>query len=216
MQDADWTRDVRAAYATRGIGERLGEAALPALVVVDLVRGFTDPGCPPGSDLDDVVGETARLLATARDSGAPVLFTSIAFDEFDLANSVWLRKMPAMRVLTEGSSHVDVDPRLDRRPGEPVIAKKAASAFTGTSLAASLRASGARSVVVCGATTSGCVRATVIDACAHNLPTFVPRACVGDRAREPHEANLLDIEAKYADVVETERASTLLKTWEAA
>lgn len=210
MSAVEWIDDVRASYTARGLGGRLGRAAQPAVVVVDLIRGFTDPHCPPGSDLDDVVAATARVLEAARSKGAPVFFTSIAFDAFDIDALVWLRKMPGLRILRVGTPWVDVDERLARRPDEPVVVKKAASAFGGTELAEALHMIGADSVVICGATTSGCVRATAIDACALNLSTYVPRECVGDRAAGPHEANLLDIDTKYADVISVDDALAMI------
>jgi nicotinamidase-related amidase len=194
--------EVREGYAARGLGGRLQPGARPAVVVVDLIRGFTDPACPPGSDLDVVVTATRQLLDAARVADMQIVFTSIAFTPAELDTTLWLLKMPAMRALLAGSNWVEVDDRLARRPDEAVITKRAASAFHGTDLAGRLAAAGADSLVLCGATTSGCIRATAIDACALGLPTFVPRECVGDRAAGPHEANLLDIDAKYADVVD--------------
>lgn len=210
MSTVQWIDEVRADYGARGLGGRLGPIARPAVIVVDLIRGFTDPTCPPGSDLDGVVAETRRVLDTARSEGAPVFFTTIVFDAIDVDTLVWLRKMPALAVLRLGTPWVEVDERLARRPDEPLVAKKAASAFSGTELAEALQTIGARSVLICGATTSGCVRATAIDACALNLPTYVPRECVGDRAAGPHESNLLDIDAKYADVIAVDEALGML------
>ncbi|WAP54768.1 isochorismatase family protein [Streptomyces sp. S465] len=201
---SEWAEAVREQYRDRGVGERLttGDAGRwPGVVVVDLINGFTDPASPPGSDLDAVVDRTAQLLDRAREAGLPVFFTTISYERRDLDELVWLRKMPALRVLTAGSRWVEVDERITPREGEPVIVKKAASAFHGTDLAQQLAAAGVDTVIVCGATTSGCVRATVIDACAENHVVLVPRECVGDRAEGPHEANMFDIDAKYADVL---------------
>jgi nicotinamidase-related amidase len=177
-----------------GVGER------PAVVVVDLLRGFTDVRCPLGAEMDDVVAATRTLLEAARAADVPVIFTTVVYDEAnERAAAVFLRKVPALRVLRPGSEWIEVDPRLGRRDGEPVLAKAFASAFFGTPLAAML--AGHDSLVVCGASTSGCVRATVVDALQHNLVPIVPRECVGDRWQSAHEASLFDIEAKYGDVV---------------
>jgi maleamate amidohydrolase len=197
-----WIEETRERYGRGGLAGRLEWGERPAVVVVDLINGFTDPSCPPGSDLDEVVARTASLVKAADAAGVPVFFTTIRYAPGDLERLVWLRKMPALRVLTEGSRWVEVDERLPVR--EPVIAKKAASAFHGTDLAGRLAAVGADTLVVCGATTSGCVRATAIDGCALDFGVFVPRECVGDREPGPHEANLLDIDAKYGDVVSVE------------
>jgi maleamate amidohydrolase len=177
-----------------GVGER------PAVIVVDLVRGFTDPACPLGAEMDDVVAATRTLLDAARAGGVPVIFTTVVYDDAnERAASVFLRKVPALRVLRPGSEWIEVDPRLGRREGEPVLVKAFASAFFATPLAAML--AGHDSLVVCGASTSGCVRATVVDALQHNLAPIVPRECVGDRWTGAHEATLFDIEAKYGDVM---------------
>jgi nicotinamidase-related amidase len=124
----------------------------------------------------------------------------------------WLRKAPGLAILREGSELVEIDPRLHRRRDDLLVTKKGASAFFGTALAATLVALGADSVVVCGATTSGCVRASCVDAIQYGFPVLVPRECVGDRAAGPHEANLFDIDAKYGDVVALEEAIGHLRT----
>lgn len=201
---------VRALYAQRGLGGRLAPGSRPVVVVVDLINGFTDPDCPPGSDLDAVVAANRTLLDAARAAGTPVVFTTIAFAADQVEGSVWLRKMPAMKVLLEGTAWVEVDARLGRGESEPVVVKRAASAFAGTGLAALLATLGADSVIITGATTSGCVRATAVDACAAGYPAFVVVECVGDRAAGPHEASLFDIDAKYGDVVALEEALRLL------
>jgi nicotinamidase-related amidase len=205
-----WTADLLDRYRARGIGARLEPGRSPVVLVVDLINGFTDPACPPGGDLDDVVANTRVLLDAARAAAVPVVLTTIAFAADGVEGTAWLRKMPALGVLREGSPWAEVDARLGRRDTEPVVVKRAASAFTGTGLASLLTTLGADSVLVTGATTSGCVRATAVDACMSGLTTFVVRDCVGDRAREPHEANLLDMDAKYADVVGLDRALRLV------
>jgi len=186
-----------------GVGER------PAVIVVDLVRGFTDPACPLGAEMDDVVAATRRLLDAARAGGVPVIFTTVVYDDAnERAASVFLRKVPALLVLRPGSEWIEVDPRLGRREGEPVLVKAFASAFFATPLAAML--AGHDSLVVCGASTSGCVRATVVDALQHNLAPIVPRECVGDRWPRAHEATLFDIEAKYGDVMAADEVVEIL------
>lgn len=197
----EWRKRVATQYAEKGLGGKLRLGARPAIVVVDLINGFTDKAFPAGSDLDDVVAATAALLNAARDAHIPVVFTTIAFSNAMVTDNVWLKKMPAMKGLLEGSNWVDVDPRLGRRDSEALIVKRAASSFMGTDLNSLLTAKGVDSVIICGATTSGCVRATAVDACMLGWPAFVVRDCVGDRAAEPHEASLFDIDAKYGDVL---------------
>lgn len=185
---------------TAGFGEAGGFGRRPALVVVDLLRGFTDPASPLGAEMDDVVAATRTMLDAAREAGVPVVFTTIVYDDAnERAAAVFLRKVPALRVLRPGSEWIEVDPRLGRRADEPVLAKAFASAFFGTPLAAIL--AGHDCLLVCGASTSGCVRATVVDALQYGLMPVVPRECVGDRWPAAHEASLFDIEHKYGDVV---------------
>jgi maleamate amidohydrolase len=181
-------------------GGQAGFGARPAVVVVDLNLGFTDPASPLACDLDEVLVQTRSLLDVARARGVPVLFTTIVYDEVaSAAAAVFLRKVPALRVLAPGTRWVEIDSRLGRLPEEPVIAKAHASAFFGVPLAALL--AGRDTLVVCGASTSGCVRATVVDAMQHGLSPIVPRECVGDRSARAHEQALDDIGGRYGDVV---------------
>jgi nicotinamidase-related amidase len=191
-------------YARAGFGGRGPRGERPAVLVVDLSRGFTEPAFPTGSDQTEVVAATARLIGAAHAAGAPVVFTTIAFDEADVeaGTNAWLCKAPGLGVLRAGSELADLDPRLPREPHDPLVVKKAASAFFGTDVAAQLVALRVDTLLVCGATTSGCVRASVVDAVQHGFAVLVPRECVGDRAAGPHEANLFDIDAKYGDVVD--------------
>ena len=189
-------------YERAGFGAEVERGRRPAIVVVDLSRGFTEPQFATGANLSDVVAATSRVVEAARTAGAPVVFTTIAYDAADVAGAcAWLRKAPGLGVLREGSELVDIDPRLPRRHGDALVVKKGASAFFGTHLASLLAAMRVDTVVVCGATTSGCVRASAVDAVQSGFGVLVPRECVGDRAPGPHEANLFDIQAKYGDVV---------------
>jgi maleamate amidohydrolase len=186
-------------------GGGAGFGSRPAVVVVDLIEGFTDPASPLGADLDEVVAATRTLLDAAREAGVRVLFTTVVYDEANArAAAVFRRKVPALDVLRPGSRWIEVDARLGRRDDEPVLAKAFASAFFGTALTSMLV--GCDTLVVCGASTSGCIRATVVDAVQHGLVPVVPRECVGDRWAAAHEANLFDIEAKYGDVVSLSEA----------
>jgi nicotinamidase-related amidase len=182
------------------------------VLVVDFSRGFTDPACPVGSDLTAAVESTTQVLEVARAKGLPIVFTTIAFEAGGADGGIWMQKMPALAALELGSAWVEIDPRLGRRAGEPVVVKKGASGFFGTNLTAILVSAGVDAVVLCGATTSGCVRATAVDLLQYGFPTLVPRECVGDRAQAPHEANLFDIDMKYADVVGLDEALAYLES----
>lgn len=199
-------------YDRAGFGGRVERGQRPAIVVVDLTNGFTDARQPTGANLDDVVAQTRRLIDTARDGAIPVLFTTIAFDPGRLHTSAWLRKATGMAALVAGSPLVAVDARLAPRAEEVLITKQGASAFFGTDLAALLTSAGVDTVLIAGATTSGCVRATAVDAVQSGFTVLVPRQCVGDRAWGPHEANLFDIDAKYGDVIDVDDAIAYLRS----
>lgn len=201
---------IRARYRDGGLLGSLTPGSRPAVIVVDLQYGFTEPRYGPGFDLDTVVTATRKLIDTARGGGVPVYFTTIAFPtDSDGIAGTWLRKMPAMRCLRTGDRSVEIDERLGMRSGDPLVVKQTASAFAHTDLAARLAVAGIDTVLVAGATTSGCVRATVVDACAADLPAFVVRDCVGDREEEPHRAALLDIDAKYGEVISLAAAQAI-------
>jgi maleamate amidohydrolase len=193
--------EARRVYAAARLGEAVTMGESPGVLVVDFSCGFTDTECAMGSDLSAEVEATRQLLDVARAKGLPVIFTTIGFEPSLKDGGLWLQKAPALADLQVGGRWVEIDPRLERREDETIVLKKGASAFFGTNLAAILVSQGIDSVVLCGATTSGCVRATAVDLLQYGFPTLVPRECVGDRAQAPHEANLFDIQAKYADVV---------------
>ncbi len=199
-------------YAERGFGRRSGAGSRPALVVVDLVYGFTDPESPLWCDADAAVAATAELLAAARAGGAPVAYTTVAYDEAGArVAAAFIAKVPTLRTLAPGTRWPQIDARIEPRADEPVLLKLFASAFFGTPLAAMLAAHGTDTVVVTGASTSGCVRATVVDALQHGYRVVVPREAVADRAAGPHDAALFDIDAKYGDVVDVGEAVALLR-----
>ncbi|MFC4947871.1 isochorismatase family protein [Pseudonocardia sp. GCM10023141] len=200
-------------YARAGFGATVRRGERPAIVVVDLTNGFTDPDAPTGSDLAAVVAATSELIEAGRPAGVPVVFTTIAFTpaEADGDGVTWLTKAPGMRALRAGSAQVDLDARLPVQERDHLITKKGASAFFGTTLAALLTGLRVDTVLICGATTSGCVRASAVDAVQSGFSVLVPRQCVGDRAQAPHEANLFDIQAKYGDVIDVADAVAYLK-----
>lgn len=202
--------ETAAIYADAAIGGSLVLGSAPAVLVVDFSRGFTDPSSTMGSDLTAAVEATRLLLGEARAIGVPAIFTTIAFEPSLSDAGIWLQKMPGMAELELGSHWVEIDPRLGRREDETLIVKKGASALFGTNLASILVARGIDTIVLCGATTSGCVRATAVDLLQSGYPAIVPRECVGDRAAAPHEANLIDIDAKYGDVVSLDAAVAYL------
>ena len=190
-------------------GGAVGFGSRPAVVVVDLNYGFTDPSSPLACDLDAVLLAVRDLLAVARSASVPVFFTSVVYDEVgEAAAAVFLRKVPALKLCRPGSRWVEIDSRLGPRADEPIIEKSGASAFFGTPFAAML--AGRDTLVVCGASTSGCVRATVVDAMQHGFAPIVPRECVGDRSVAAHEQSLADIGGRYGDVMDVDEVKAAL------
>jgi nicotinamidase-related amidase len=202
----------RTVYAKAGLGRPLILGTRPAVLVVDLIYGFTDPACVLGAELGEVVAATRRILDTARALGQFIVFTTTRYDPHLADCGLWLQKMPGLEVLLADRREVEVDTRLGRTGEEPLVVKKGPSAFFGTNLASILISQRVDTVVLCGATTSGCVRATAVDLLQYGFPTLVPLEAVGDRAAAPHDANLVDIDAKYADVVPVEEVLRYLRT----
>ena len=204
--------DAREIYSRSGIGSRVGVGDRPAVLVVDLQYGFTDPAAPLGGNLDEVIEATQSLLTVARHNAFPVAFTAVAFHETQLESTTWLRKMPGLRSLITGTRMCEIDGRVEPIADEPVFEKQAASAFFGTSLVSYLVGAGVDTVVVSGCVTSGCVRASVVDAISWGFRTIVPEECVGDRAAGPHTWSLFDMDSKYGDVEPLEDVITSLES----
>jgi maleamate amidohydrolase len=188
-----------------GFGERGGFGHRPALIVVDMTLGFTDPESPLGSDLDGPVEAIQKLLEAARQAEIPVIFTTVAYRESDkVTAAAFIDKVPALLTLEAGSRWAKIDPRIAPRTEEPILNKLFASGFFGTGLSSLLTAAGVDTLIVTGASTSGCVRATVVDALQYGFRPVVPREAVGDRNPDAHKANLYDVDSKYGDVVSVE------------
>jgi maleamate amidohydrolase len=179
-----------------------GGGRRPALVVVDINNGFTDPASPLVCDLDDTVEAIRQLLEAMRRAELPVVYTTVSYGEGDrVAAKAFIDKVPVLLTLAAGSRWVEIDERIAPRPDEPVLNKLFASAFFGTPLQSLLASHGCDSLIVTGASTSGCVRATAVDALQYGYRPIVPREAVGDRNPAAHEASLYDIDLKYGDVV---------------
>ena len=187
-------------YERSGIGTRVGFGTQPALIIVDFQNGFTDPDSMVGGDLSGPIAASKTLLDVFRRRGWPVAFTAVGFDVSGRDGATWLKKVPGLAILDETSALCHIDQRLAPLPGEPVWVKRAPSAFFGTPIIPFLTAARVDTLVVVGCVTSGCIRATTIDAVSYGYRAIVPRECVGDRAEGPHIWNLFDIDSKYADV----------------
>jgi nicotinamidase-related amidase len=205
--------DVARYYDDHEFGRDVGFGDRPALLVIDLVNAFTDPESNLGSDVSGVLDATADLLAAFREYDLPRYFTTVAYEESYGDAGVFIEKVPALRDLRLGTASVEVDDRVAPVGDERVVLKKYASAFFGTDLSTELVTDGVDTLVLCGVTTSGCIRATAVDGMQHGYRVVVPEEAVGDRAEGPHRANLFDIDAKYGDVVDV---ATVLEAVSAA
>lgn len=184
----------------RGFGAPVGFGLKPALLVVDFTCAFTNPSAPLGAAMEREIGEANRLIAAARQRGAPVFFSTISYDDPAREAGVWATKIAGLHALVTGSPGVAQDPRLDVAPGDHVFAKPFASCFFATDLADRLKGLGIDTLVIAGCTTSGCVRASAVDACQHGFRTIVAREATADRLAEAHLQSLADIDLKYGDV----------------
>ncbi|GAA4556451.1 N-carbamoylsarcosine amidohydrolase [Pseudonocardia xishanensis] len=181
-------------------------------MVVDLVRAYTDPAGPFAlPEADSVVAATAELVDAARTGGHPVFWTEVRYSPGMADGGLFARKVPALRAFAAGAEGGWGEQALTPGPAEVLVSKQYASAFFGTSFAATLTTAGVDTLVVAGVSTSGCVRATAMDALNHGFrPLVVEQAC-GDRTRALHENNLADLDAKYADVVDAAEALERLR-----
>ncbi len=177
----------------------IGLGKKPALILVDMINGFTSSTCPLGTDCPDVVAANSRLLDAFHDKGLPVFFSTVVYHNDNQAK-VFRDRIEPLNLLTPDSEWVKVDSALPMREGDVLIEKQWASSFHKTDLDDQLRAAGVDSLIVTGLTTSGCVRATVVDGLQYDYPVVVPREAVGDRNPDAHAANLFDMHAKYAEV----------------
>jgi len=197
-------------YESQNFGNRLGFGEKPALLIVDFVNGFTDPAKFGGGNIGEAIEATAPLLARCRAAGAPIAHTRVVFADDGADANLMCLKVPALTSLTEDAPESRIVDALAPRPGEIVVRKRVPSAFFGTDLAPALARHRVDTVMVAGCTTSGCVRASVLDALCHGFRPMVVRDCVGDRALGPHEANLFDMGQKYADIVTSAEAMAAL------
>lgn len=198
-------------YAKQGFGADLTPTAPYGLLIIDLVNGFADPDVFGGGNIPDAINKTQELLALAREKNWPIAHTRIVFADDGADNNIFSIKVPSMLKMLEDAEISHIVPELTPQDGELVVRKTVPSAFYGTSLAAWLTQRGVQTLVVAGAVTSGCVRSSVVDAMQLGFRPLVVSDCVGDRAIGPHEANLFDMEQKYARVATLEETKSLVK-----
>jgi maleamate amidohydrolase len=182
----------------------------PALLIIDLVDAYLVPGSPLYAGIETALASAVRLREAARAAGIPVIFTNVEYAPGGADGGVFYRKVPALKVFERGNPLGAFPDVLKPEGDDLVITKRYASAFFGTHLAPTLTALGVDTVLICGTSTSGCVRASALDACQHGFLPFVVREACGDRHAGPHEANLFDLQAKYAEVIGEAEAVALL------
>ncbi len=192
---------VEALYKDLTFGTRIGFGEAPALILIDYCYGCTDPEFPIGFDQSEEIAQSRRLLEAARAKGIPRIFLTVGYTQGAPDGGMFVEKIPALKTQLMNSRAADIDERLQPHPGEPVILKKYPSGFFGTNLHSLLTSYRADTTVLVGNSTSGCVRATAIDAISSGFRPVVPAECVADRDADVHRNNLFDIASKYADVV---------------
>jgi maleamate amidohydrolase len=190
----------------------LGFGKKPALILVDFVQAYFEESSPLYAGVDDALASALRIRDAARSAGVPVIYTNVVYQKGGIDGGVFFRKVPALAAFVEGNPLGGWPLGLLPAEDELVISKQYPSAFFGTSLAATLTATKVDTLIITGLTTSGCVRATCIDTVSSGfIPIVVEDAC-GDRHEAPHAANLFDMNAKYADVVDEKTVIKQLKS----
>lgn len=195
--------DLERSYAADFRGH-LEFGSAPALIVVDAVEAYVDPASPLYARVEAAVGVIARLLEGARAVAIPVIYTVVSYRPDGADGGLFWKKLPALRAFMQGSPYARIPDAIAPRPDELVLTKHYASAFFGTTLASDLAARRVDTLVITGFSTSGCVRATALDALQHGYAPFVVKDACGDRHPAPHESNLFDLQAKYAEVVDAD------------
>lgn len=190
-------------FAAKGFGTAMGFGRRPAIIVIDLLYAFTDPASDLGSDLTAVIDQTNLVLDAAHAGNHPVIFTTVVYEDDNLRDAgLWALKQRGCRDLRPGTRAIEIDERLHRAPTDILLLKKGASCFFGTNLVPQLLSAGADTLIITGCSTSGCVRATAVDACQYGFRPMIVMQAVGDRSQAAHEQSLFDVHSRYGDVVD--------------
>jgi len=200
-------------FRERGFGLKMGFGKHPALIVIDIIKAFTDAQRPLGANLDSQIAPVQKLISACRDRDIPIIFSSVRYDEADTRDAgIWRLKQKGVFDLAADTDGHEVDPRLEVRPSDSVLMKKYASCFFGTDLIPRLACRGIDTLIITGCTTSGCVRATAVDSVQNGFRPMIVEEAVGDRSKAAHEQSLFDLNAKYGDVVSLQETLDYLKT----
>ena len=210
----DQSAELAANYAGAFDGA-LGFGSAPVLVMIDVCRAYVDPESPLYAGVEDSVESMKRLVAVARETGVPVIWTKVEYEPGGANGGYFYKKVPALKAFDRGNPLGDWVEGLVPAEGEQVVVKQYPSAFVGTGLADRLHADGVDTVVLCGWSTSGCVRASGVDTVSYGFIPIIVREAVGDRHPGPHEANLFDLQAKYGEVVSESDAVDYFRKWSA-
>jgi maleamate amidohydrolase len=188
-------------YEGAGYNKRLGFGERPALILIDFVEAYFDKTSPLYAGVDSALASAIRLRDTARKAKVPVIYTNVVYHPGGFNGGMFMKKVPTLAIMEKGAPMGQWPKGLLPSDDELVISKQYPSAFFGTSLSSTLTANNIDTLILTGLSTSGCVRATCVDTVSHGFRPMVVRDAVGDRDERPHEANLFDMNAKYADVV---------------
>ncbi|MEM9401501.1 MAG: isochorismatase family protein [Pseudomonadota bacterium] len=186
-----------------GFDAHLGFGASPALILVDFVKAYFEPDSPLYAGVEAVLEQALALVDVARSEGLPIIYTRVRFEPGGADGGVFYRKLPALSVFDRDNPLGDWAPGVSPGNDEIIVTKQYPSAFFNTGLETQLHALGVDTLIISGVTTSGCVRATCVDAMGHGFIPIVVRDACGDRHATPHESNLFDMQAKYADIVDS-------------
>jgi maleamate amidohydrolase len=199
-------------YRAGGHGQRIGFGRKAAVVVVDMINLYVSPrfALGHGENIPAVVAANKRLITTARAKGLPVFFSNVGLRRSAAEKGVWGIKVGGSKEITTEAD--TIVPELAPVDGDIIVTKAKASVFFGTQLASMLVSLGIDTIIVTGVTTSGCVRATVVDGFSHNFRVIVPAECVGDRAALPHKVSLFDMDMKYSDVMDLDEVRDRIAT----
>lgn len=194
-------------FKERGFGKSLGLKGNLCFIVIDLIKGFTDPNMPLGVKSTEQIENVNKFLDVCRLKNIPVVFTVIVYEDLALSDAgIWFQKAEGLKTLMAGTTAVELDERLHFQKGDTVLTKKYASAFFGSDLNSRLKSNHIDTLIIAGSSTSGCVRATAVDAIQLGYRPIVLSDCVGDRSKASHEQSLFDMHQKYADVLTSQEA----------